>query len=186
MTAPPSPREHLARRLLAVADGERDALRDVYDLTAAKLLGVCLRILGDRDEAEDVLQDVYIAVWNKADRFDPARASPITWLATIARNRAIDRLRQRGSRGGTVPVEAAEAVADDAPDALILLEGRQEAQRLRGCLGELDERSRGLIASAFFDGRTYDDLARSGAMPLGTVKSIVRRGLQRLKGCLEA
>ncbi|MBB3949129.1 sigma-70 family RNA polymerase sigma factor [Aureimonas jatrophae] len=186
MTAPPSAREHLARRLVAVGEGERTALRDVYDLTSAKLLGICLRILGDRDEAEDVLQDVYIAVWNKADRFDPARASPITWLATIARNRAIDRLRQRGSRGDSAPVEAAEALPDEAPDALSLLEGRQEAVRLRGCLGELDVRSRDLIASAFFGGRTYDDLARAGAMPLGTVKSIVRRGLQRLKGCLEA
>ncbi|RYE83861.1 MAG: RNA polymerase subunit sigma, partial [Hyphomicrobiales bacterium] len=81
-------RQFLVEKLQAVADGDRSALRDVYERTSAKLFGVCLRILSDREEAEDVLQEVYLTVWNKADRFDAARASPITWLATIARNRA--------------------------------------------------------------------------------------------------
>lgn len=87
-------RTQLAAALRRVAEGDRAALRLVYDETAAKLFGVCLRILNDRSEAEDVLQDVYITVWQKARAFDEARASPITWLVAIARNRAIDRLRQ--------------------------------------------------------------------------------------------
>jgi len=186
MTGSPSPRAHLAERLRAVAGGDQGALREVYALTGAKLLGICIRILSDRDEAEDVLQDVFIAVWNRADRFDETRASPITWLAAIARNRAIDRLRQRGARPGALPIEAADAVEDEAPDAHVLLERGEEGARLQRCLGELDERSRTLITAAFLGGRTYDDLARSRLMPLGTVKSIVRRGLQRLKGCLDA
>ena len=81
-------RQFLVEKLQAVADGDRSALRDVYERTSAKLFGVCLRILSDREEAEDVLQEVYLTVWNKADRFDAARASPITWLATIARRAA--------------------------------------------------------------------------------------------------
>ena len=179
-------RRHLAGRIRAVASGDSAALRDVYDLTSAKLFGVCLRILPDREEAEDVLQDVYIAVWNKAETYEEGRASPITWLSTIARNRSIDRLRALGSRPRGQGIEDAAEIRDDTPDALDRLEANEEAGRLHDCLKGLDDRARGAIASAFFDGRTYEDLARERAMPLGTMKSIVRRGLIRLRGCLEA
>ncbi|WP_370192282.1 sigma-70 family RNA polymerase sigma factor, partial [Aurantimonas coralicida] len=104
-------------RLRAVAAGDRGALQAVYDLTSAKLFGICLRILGDREEAEDVLQDVYLIIWRKAESFDAGRASPITWLATIARNRSIDRLRQVGPRRADKPVDAALDLADGTPDA---------------------------------------------------------------------
>ena len=184
---PNEQRDRLVRCLSLVASGQRDALRDVYDLTSAKLFGLCLRILGDRSEAEDVLQDVYLTVWNRADRFDPQRASPITWLATIARNRAIDRLRSlapvQSTRGD---LDMAEGVADGAPDALERLEESEEARRLRDCLGTLDERSRDAITSAFFGGHTYEDLAHAAHVPLGTMKSTIRRGLIRLKGCLQS
>lgn len=179
-------RRHLAGRLHAVASGDRGALRDVYDLTSAKLFGVCLRILPDREEAEDVLQDVYITVWNKADTYEEGRASPITWLSTIARNRSIDRLRAIGARPRGQAIDEAGEVRDETPDALERLQANEEAGRLHDCLDGLDERARGAIAAAFFDGRTYDELARERAMPLGTMKSIVRRGLIRLRGCLEA
>ena len=179
-------RRRLADRLASVGRGERSALREVYELTSAKLFGVCLRILSDRDEAEDVLQDVYLTVWNKADRFDAARSSPITWLATIARNRAIDRLRALGPRRGDAPADEAEALADETPDALSRLEADDEARRLRACLDGLDERSRGTITAAFFGGRTYEELALARGMPLGTVKSLIRRGLMRLRTCLES
>lgn len=184
--ADPAGRERLVLCLLRAAEGERAALRDIYDLTAAKLLGVCLRILHDREEAEDVLQDVYLTIWNKAGHFDAARASPITWMATIARNRSIDRLRSLGSRARTADIDLAAAVPDGAPDALGRLEAADEARRLRDCLDGLDERARGTITAAFFGGHTYEALALREDMPLGTVKSIVRRGLIRLKGCLEA
>ncbi len=189
--APPSAsaadpaRARLVRCLAAVAEGDRGALREVHDLTVAKLFGVAYRILGDREEAEDVVQDVYLTVWNRADRFDPGRASPITWLATIARNRAIDRLRQIGGRRAAAGgVEEAADLPDGAPDALALLEGADESRRLADCLGGLDERARGAITAAFFGGLTYDELARRDGMPLGTMKSLVRRGLMKLKGCL--
>ncbi len=182
---PNTSRDHLARRLYAVAEGDREALREVYDLTSAKLFGVCLRILNDRVEAEDVLQDVYVTVWHKAGRFDAERASPITWLATIARNRAIDRLRALGpARAVASDLDAAEAVADETPDALAQLEASDEAARLKSCLEELEGRARSAILGAFFGGRTYDDLACEAGVPLGTMKSTIRRGLIRLKGCL--
>src|ERR1700754_5067451 len=110
-------RRQLAAALARVAAGDRAALRIVYQDTAAKLFGVCIRILKDRSEAEDVLQDVYMTVWRKAGAFDPARASPITWLVAIARNRAIDRLRASAVSRRMEPIDAADAVSDPAPVA---------------------------------------------------------------------
>jgi RNA polymerase sigma factor (sigma-70 family) len=177
-------RKQLSAALNRVAGGDRAALRLVYDMTAAKLFGVCLRILNDRSEAEDVLQDVYITVWRKAASFDETRASPITWLVAIARNRAIDRVRSAGARGNE-PIEAADSVSDPAPLASEVLEAEQEKGRLNGCLDELDGRQSAAIRSAFMDGLTYEELAGRTGVPLGTMKSWIRRGLARLRECLE-
>ncbi|RAK51398.1 sigma-70 family RNA polymerase sigma factor [Phenylobacterium deserti] len=168
-----------------IAGGEREALRQLYQATSAKLFGVCLRILVDRDEAEDVLQDVYLTIWRRADRYDAGRASVIAWTSAIARNRAIDRLRARGPLAMAEPVEDLE-LADDAPGAEALLEQAGEHGRLLACLDTLDARTRQVIRTAFFEGVTYEALAQRTATPLGTVKSWIRRGLARLKGCLEA
>ncbi len=149
-------------------------------------MGVCLRILPDRGESEDVLQEVYIIVWRRAGTFDRGRGvSPITWLATIARNKAIDRLRARAPLAD----ERAQTALLDRPDpgvgADIGLEADQAAQALRRCLGELDARSAAAIRTAFFEGVTYEALAHRLGEPVGTVKSWIRRGLLRLKACLE-
>src|SRR5580698_3433959 len=96
-----------------VAAGERAALRQLYEATSAKLFAVCLRILSDREESEDVLQEVYLTIWRRADRFDSAKASVTTWASTIARNRAIDRLRARGPLAHAEPVDELE-IADGA------------------------------------------------------------------------
>jgi RNA polymerase sigma factor (sigma-70 family) len=178
-------RSQLVAALARVAGGDRTALRIVYQDTSAKLFGVCLRILNDRSEAEDVLQDVFVTVWRKAASFDAARASPITWLVAIARNRSIDRLRSSGGRRRTEPIEAASEVSDDAPAAVELVEQAQEHARLATCLGELEERHAKAIRSAFLDGTTYEQLAERMAVPLGTMKSWIRRGLLKLRACLE-
>lgn len=167
-----------------LAVGEQDALSELYQRTSAKLFGVCLRILNDREEAEDVLQDVYLTVWRRADRFDSGRASPITWLATIARNRSIDRLRQIGRRGGERPMEAAAEVADTGPDAFDLMADSDDGRRLRECLGGLDGPTQTSIAAAFYGGITYEQLAERLRVPLGTIKSRIRRGLIKLRECL--
>jgi RNA polymerase sigma-70 factor (ECF subfamily) len=175
----------LSELMARIAAGDRAALKRLYDATSAKLFAVCLRILGNRDESEDVLQEVYLTVWRRADRFEPARAGAVAWLATIARNRAIDRLRARGPLAYAEPVEDLQT-PDAAPLASALLERAEEAGALHRCLGELDERTRSVIRTAFFEGLTYEALAGRLGAPLGTVKSWIRRGLLKLKGCLEA
>jgi RNA polymerase sigma factor (sigma-70 family) len=178
-------RSQLAAALVRVAHGDRSALRMVYQDTSAKLFGVCLRILNDRSEAEDVLQDVYVTVWRKAASFDPGRASPITWMVAIARNRAIDRLRASAVSRRMEPIEAADAVSDPAPAAVERVELAQQHQRLAGCLEELEARQSVAIRAAFLDGATYEELATRMSVPLGTMKSWIRRGLLKLRACLE-
>ena len=171
----------------AVSHGDRAALRLVYSMTSAKLFGICLRICGNRASAEDVLQTVYLKVWDRAGRFDADRASPITWLATIARNAAIDWQRSVGGRPlASEPLDGglARAIADDSPRADALLLGAESDARLHHCLGELEDRTHHCIRAAFFEGLTYAELAEREAVPLGTMKSWIRRGLLRLKDCL--
>ncbi len=169
--------------MVRVAAGERAALRQLYDATSAKLFGVCLRILSDREESEDVLQEVYLTIWRRADRFDGSRAGVMTWISTIARNRAIDRLRARGPLAYADQVDDLE-IADGAASAEALLVSAGDAGRLNHCLAELDARTQTVIRTAFFEGVTYEAIARRMNTPLGTVKSWVRRGLTKLKGCL--
>ena len=177
-------RRKLSLALGRVAAGDRAALRDVYDATSAKLFGVCLRILADRSEAEDVLQDVYISVWRKAGAFDAERASPITWLATLARNRAIDRLRTRKAHL-VRPIEEAAAVADPAASATELMETDEARRRLQACIETLEPEHAAYIREAFFSGLTYQVLAERAGAPLGTMKSWIRRSLMRLRTCLD-
>nr|WP_277998581.1 sigma-70 family RNA polymerase sigma factor [Sphingomonas liriopis] len=177
-------RAALVEALVRTGDEDRDAFRTVYRLTSAKLFGICLRICADRQGAEDVLHDVYLTIWNRAGAYQPGRASPISWLATIARNRAID-WRRRQARTRAVGVEDAEAVPDGAPaqdDALLAVEAHA---RLHHCLEGIESRQRAAIRSAFFGGLTYAELAVQAAVPLGTMKSWVRRGLLALRGCLD-
>ena len=168
---------------MATGNEDRAAFSTLYNLTSAKLYGVCLRICEDRGAAEDVLSDVYLTIWRRAGAFEPGRASPISWLATIARNRAIDWRRSTG-RKAAVGLDAALEVADDTPSVEERMVQGEDGQRLHLCLDELDDKQRGAIRSAFFGGLTYAELAERDAVPLGTMKSWVRRGLQRLKDCL--
>lgn len=176
--------DQLADLMPRIASGDRAALRQLYQATSSKLFGVCLRILSDRDESEDVLQEVYLTIWRRADRFEAGRASVMTWISTIARNRAIDRLRARGPLAYAEPVEELE-IDDGRPDAESLLSASQDGQALSRCLSELDDRTEKVIRTAFFEGVTYEALSQRLDTPLGTVKSWIRRGLLKLKGCLE-
>ena len=183
--ASPEARERLKAAMLRLSKGERPALEEVYRLTHVKLFGVCLRILGDRKEAEDALQDVYLTLWRNAARYDAKRASPIAWLATFARNRAVDRLRTGKVRRGAVPVDQAAALPDEAPSADTMLIDAQRDAHVHACLESLDAKQRNPIRAAFFEGRTYAELAEGEGVPLGTMKSWIRRGLARLKQCME-
>ena len=170
--------------LIATAHEDRAAFRRLHGLTKSKLFGICLRICGERQAAEDVLQEVYLTIWRRAGGYDPARSSPITWMATIAHNRAIDwrRARRPGSEGSEVE---GERVPDEAPSAVDLLLLDEADRRLHRCLDELEARQSSAIRTAFFEGLTYVDLAARDGVPLGTMKSTVRRGLLKLRRCLE-
>ena len=178
-----SERSHLTAALERVANGDRVAFQEVYRRTCAKLLGVCLRISTDREEAEDVLQEVYVTVWQKAAQFDAARASPITWLVTMARNRAIDRLRASGRRI-TTPIDAIAEPADETASPLDRVLAAEGEHSIATCIEELSPGDAVLIRTAFFEQATYAELATRADLPLGTVKSRIRRALIKLRGCL--
>jgi len=177
-------REHLTEMLIRTGEEDRQAFRELYTLTSAKLFGITFRICGERQAAEDVLHDVYVTIWKRSGAYEPSRASPITWLATIARNRAIDWRRAQTIRRSS-PIEDAPDIADRAPLASDTIVADQEAHRLHACLDGLETRQREAIRTAFFDGTTYADLAVQQNVPLGTMKSWVRRGLLKLRECLD-
>lgn len=180
----PERREQLQRALADVAAGDRPALKTVYDLTSMKVYGVIVRIVRDRERADDVLQDVYLKVWDRAGRYDAAKAGVITWLCAIARNSAIDTVR----RDARVPVPIADDAmpepADSDPLADELLCVEEEYAKLRRCLDELGDDQRKSVRLAFFEGLTHSELSEVLGAPLGTVKSWIRRGLAGLKACL--
>ena len=178
--------ERLDGLLSEVASGDRQAFEALYRATSGKLLGVCLRVLPDRAEAEDVLQEVYASVWRKAVQFDAGRASAITWLAMVARNKAIDRARTLPAPQRMASIELADEIADHAASPLQQAEAANDQSRLDICMQRLEARRRALIRTAFFDGATYEELAARIGSPLGSVKSWIRRGLLQLRACLES
>lgn len=177
-------RELLSDALARVGIGDRKAFEFLYRRTSAKLFGVCLRIFGNRNEAEEALQDAYLTIWNRAAAFDRDKASPISWLVAVTRNRAIDRLRVR-DKGKPVDLEEALAIPDPAPDAEKQLAEKDDARIVDSCIDRLDGRDANFIRAAFWNGRTYADLAVAESTPLPTVKSRIRRALIKLRNCLE-
>lgn len=171
--------------LVEVARGDRGAFEQLYRATSSRLFAICLRLLPDRAEAEDVLQEVYTSIWHKAEQFDPDRASAMAWMAMVARNRAIDRLRSPSHTVRTTTIELGDELPDGGATPADEAEAHTDRERLQRCMQRLDDRRRGLIRTAFFEGATYEELARRSGAPLGSVKSWIRRGLMQLRTCLE-
>ena len=161
---------------------DRAAFQALYQRTSAKLFGVCLRILNDRSEAEDVLQEVYVKVWNKADRFATGQASGIAWLAAIARNQSIDRLRARKPMSEPESVLGELASDDPSPEDAVI--SGSENQRIEGCLEELDERHAAAVKRTYLAGWSYQQAADELEVPLNTVKTWIRRSLLSLRECM--
>jgi RNA polymerase sigma-70 factor (ECF subfamily) len=168
-----------------VALGNRAAFEALYRNTASRLFGICLRVLTQRAEAEDALQDVYTAVWRKAAQFDATKASASAWLAMIARNKAIDRLRSMPAAQSRTSLELAENVEDPGASPAQQVQTATDRAQLEQCLEGLEPRRRSLIRAAFFDGLTYEELAARIEAPLGSIKSWIRRGLMQLRECLD-
>lgn len=187
----------LAQLLARAGLGDRAAFATLYQRSSAHLFAVILRINRDRAQAEDILQEVYVNVWRSARSFDAAQSQPLTWLTSIARNRAIDSLRraqaqpqiQAAPGSGGDDAEDADVyarLADDGDGPLELLSRAGEARALAHCMQGLSAAQRQSVALAFFDGLSHAEVAAQMRQPLGTVKSWVRRALAALKGCLEA
>lgn len=168
-----------------IALGSRQAFEKLYRASSPQLFAICLRIVSQRAEAEDVLQEVYAAVWHKAAQYDVDRAGAMSWLATIARNKSIDRIRSQQQNRKFGPLELAEEIPDQTASPQLDAQAATDRVRLDECLKQLDERRRSLIRAAFFDGSTYEELAARIGSPLGTVKSWIRRSLLQLRECLE-
>ena len=175
--------EDIEQLIGRVALRDRAAFVDLYNRTSAKLFGVCLRVLNDRAEAEDALQEVYVKVWRNAEKFAPSRYSPITWLVAVARNHSIDRLRARMPEA--VELDEAEEVSDDAPNPERATMAASERRQIDGCLDELEEARADAVRGAYLDGMSYQDLARRHDVPLNTMRTWLRRSLMKLKECLE-
>ena len=186
----------LAAALSRVALGDRAAFAQLYQLSSAQLFGVILRINADRAQAEDILQDCFVNIWRAAQGFDAARAQPMTWLTSIARNRAIDSLRRRKAEVVTVSRHARDGDDDTEDNDLLaavpsadagpleLLQQAAEAQDLTQCIGRLSSEQQQCVALAYYQGLSHAEVAQHLLQPLGTVKSWVRRALMALKDCL--
>ena len=171
--------------MAATARGDRSAFATLYERTNAKLFGIVLRIVKDRQRAEDALQDVYLRIWQRAGTCDRRQGRPVTWMAAIARNRAIDLVR------AARPTQTLDEAGDE--EEVFRAGGHHgangvdpgEMESLRVCLAEIEEEDRNLILLAYYEGYSREELAERFTMPVGTVKTRLRRGLQRLRGCLD-
>jgi RNA polymerase sigma-70 factor (ECF subfamily) len=181
--------EDLAEALARVALRDRAAFEFVYRSTSAHLLGLAFRMLGRRERAEEVLQESFMNVWHNAGGFDASIATPMTWLINIVRNRCIDALRSgkaERSSTGALDDEAMQVAGDDALQPQRLLDESLARRHLDGCMAALGAAQRQALALAYYRGMVHTEIAQALGAPLGTVKAWVRRGLDKLRLCLEA
>ncbi len=180
--------QELARLLGRVALRDPAAFRALYRLTSGHLLGLAVGIVERRDRAEDVLQEAFMNVWHGAAGYRPDVAAPMTWLINIVRNKAIDKLRVgKAERAATVELDDEAMALPDAPERQpqALLEESLKRARIDACMAQLGAAQRQAIALAYYQGLVHTEIAETLGAPLGTVKAWVRRGMDRLKGCLE-
>jgi RNA polymerase sigma factor (sigma-70 family) len=187
----------LSRLLARAGLGDRAAFATLYERTSSHLFAIVLRINRDRGQAEDILQEVYVNVWRAAKTFDAAQSQPLTWLTSIARNRAIDSLRRSQTQpqmqtssgalgaGDSEDEDVYDTVADASPGPLDLLSRASDARALDQCMDKLSALQKQSVALAFFHGLSHAEVAAQLRQPLGTVKSWVRRALMTLKSCLQ-
>lgn len=174
-----------AELLSKIANGDENALAELYDRYRAILFGFLLRILHNRTEAEDILQEVFIQVWQRASNFDESRGKAFTWLVTLTRSRAIDRIRALDSRSRTVEQatrEQSDVVSDAETDAIL----SQRSETIRAALKNLSEEQRQVLLLAYFDGFSQTEISQRLNSPLGTVKTRMRNGMIRLRELLQA
>jgi RNA polymerase sigma-70 factor (ECF subfamily) len=183
----PTP-DTLVQLLDRVATEDAAALRALYDLTSSKLFGLALRILVKREWAEEVLQDAFVNIWRYAGDYKAGLSAPMTWMAAIVRNRALDYLRRQKANGASAETEWSDALDDTLPtneaDPSEQMLMSQEARQLAICMERLEANQRQAVALAYLRDQSHSEVADVLKVPLGTVKSWIRRGLEKLKTCL--
>lgn len=165
-----------------VAIGDRRAFAGLYSATSAKLMGILLRVLGNRAEAEEALQEVFVKIWHNAESYQANGLSPMTWLITIARNHGIDQLRKR--RAGGQPLDEAAELADLGPGPEAQAEASSERRAIDACLETIEPDKADAVRRAYLLGETYAELAERYSIPLNTVRTWLRRSLLKLRECL--
>jgi len=175
-------RNDVEQMIARVGLGDRAAFSSLYDATSAKLFGVCLRILKDRAEAEDTLQEAFVRIWQKAGTYVANGFSPMTWLITLTRNLAIDKLRKR--KAGSVDIDEVYDLADSGPTPEAAAVASSERDQIDGCLNELEATRAGAVRDAYIEGHSYTELAAKYGVPLNTMRTWLRRSLVKLKDCL--
>ncbi|KQZ83018.1 RNA polymerase subunit sigma [Mesorhizobium sp. Root157] len=175
--------QDISKLIVRTSMKDRAAFDLLYRQTSAKLFGVCLRVLNDRGEAEDALQEIYVKIWTKADRFAVSDLSPISWLVAIARNHSIDRIRAR--RRPTTDIDAVLDVADPAPGPEAAAVAGDQAGQIHRCLEELESDRAAAVRGAYLKGESYAELAQRHRVPLNTMRTWLRRSLMKLRECLE-
>jgi RNA polymerase sigma-70 factor (ECF subfamily) len=178
--------EELSHLLARCALGDKQSFEQLYQSSSAQLFGLILRIVKNQDIAAEILQESYVKIWNRAGDYRIDKAQPMTWMGTVARNQAIDTLRRSANQilPGE-PVEQLYWLADEGPEPDEMAHTERQNDALRACLEQLEGLQKEALLLAYFRGMTHEELAAHLGKPLGTVKSWLRRGLQRLKNCLE-
>jgi RNA polymerase sigma-70 factor (ECF subfamily) len=174
----------LADLIARTALRDRAAFRDLHRRTSAKLFGVCLRILRSRAEAEEALQEIYVKIWQRADRYVPGDYSPISWLVAVARNHSVDILRAR--KPASDDLDLALDIADGGPTPEQASIDRAERGRIDDCLDTLEDDKADCVRGAYLDGHSYEELATRHGVPLNTMRTWLRRSLLKLRECLSA
>jgi RNA polymerase sigma-70 factor (ECF subfamily) len=186
-TSAASPPEQLERLLANIALGDKDALRQLYQHTSSKLFAFALRILSKDELAEEALQETFVSVWHSAATYQPHLAAPMTWLATIARNKAHDihrRIRPEEVDAELFEADVMNAADDSRAGPLESLEASSEAHALARCMARLEKLHRQAIGMAYYHDMSHSEVAQQLSLPIGTVKTWIRRGMEKLKACL--
>ena len=198
--APDTDTRSLQALIAGAAQGDHACFADIYERTHTHLFGVAVRILGQGQAAEDVLQEAYVSIWKNAADYrsevDGQTIQAMTWLIAIVRNKALDAYRARARRKeselpnsgemGELDEEDTESSTAPAPSAMQLLEQATQALHIEGCMNALDGSYRQSLALAYYQGLSHTEVAAQMGAPLGSVKAWIRRGLEKLKGCLAA
>ena len=178
--------QHITDLLAQTALGDRKAFEELYRQTSAKLFGILLRILKREASAQDCLQDAYVKIWQKAGDYRPGKGTPLTWMGTIARNTALDLLRrQRDVQPIDDDLGPLATLTNADPSSIESMMLDENNSRLDECLKSLNQNQRQCIALAYFRGLSHDQLAKQLDLPLGTIKTWIRRGLEQLKRCFQ-